>query len=254
MPPAGPSTPYVSTTELVRTKLPNFGYQAFFERQDTASKIEPVLEQFFAVNFSATVRGKFIEAGRELPQFPVRVGEMEKNIDRMMREKQSGSAKPVPKDPVRLDFAHAPTANLRTLRLGLTQFLLQEYQYYLDTFHRYGLHHPLNWYRTRQVNHAEEQLSRLPTFSPEIPALMIPAEKDPALPPAMAKSPAVMKCFPGRNLRVSPPVKGADHWLLQVRGKSHARQGACNLRPLACRTSASVTGSRTCSQTLSTRS
>ncbi|BGP21408.1 soluble epoxide hydrolase [Rhodotorula toruloides] len=189
MPPAGPSTPYVSTIDLVRTKLPNFGYQAFFEREDAASKIEPVLEQFLAVNFSATVRGKFVEAGRELPQFPVKEGEMESNIDRMMREKRSGKAKPVPKDP--------------------------EYQYYLDTFSRHGLHHPLNWYRTRRINHTEEQASRLPAFSPDIPALMIPAEKDPALPPAMAKSPAVMKSFPGGNLRVLPVVKEADHWLLQ---------------------------------------
>lgn len=92
---------------------------------------------------------------------------------------------------------------------------LQEYHYYLETFRKHGLYHPLNWYRTRRINHEEEQAARLGPVPAHIPALMIPAEKDPALPPAMADNPAVRKCFSG-NLRVLPPIKGGDHWVLQV--------------------------------------
>lgn len=93
--------------------------------------------------------------------------------------------------------------------------ILQEYHYYLNTFRKHGLYHPLNWYRTRRINHLDEQESRIGPVPAHIPALMIPAELDPALPPAMADSPAVKKCFPGGNLRVLPPVKGGDHWVLQ---------------------------------------
>lgn len=92
---------------------------------------------------------------------------------------------------------------------------MQEYLYYLRTFKKHGLHAPLNWYRTRRVNYFEEQQSGLShSFPAHIPALLLPAENDPALPPGMAKSQG--KYFPGGNLRVEV-IKGADHWLLQVR-------------------------------------
>ncbi|KAG0661846.1 hypothetical protein C6P46_003737 [Rhodotorula mucilaginosa] len=189
MPPAKPGVPFLPTEKLVRTKLPNFGYQLFFAREDSAAKIESALEQFLTTNFSPSVRALAYANGKPMPQFPVKEGEMEQRIEGILEAKSRGETRPVPQDP--------------------------EYHYYLNTFRKHGLYHPLNWYRTRRINHLDEQESRIGPVPAHIPALMIPAELDPALPPAMADSPAVKKCFPGGNLRVLPPVKGGDHWVLQ---------------------------------------
>ncbi|GAA5997287.1 alpha/beta hydrolase [Rhodotorula paludigena] len=188
MPPASsPSDRLLSTEALVRTKVPNFGYQLFFEREDTAGKIEDVLDQFLALNFSPTARAEAVKGGRKLPQMPVEEGGLEKSIAKQAERKRSGKARTPPQDP--------------------------EYLYYLRTFEKHGLHAPLNWYRTRRVNYFEEQQSGLShSFPAHIPALLFPAENDPALPPGMAKSQG--KYFPGGNLRVEV-IKGADHWLLQ---------------------------------------
>ncbi|GJN92183.1 hypothetical protein Rhopal_005213-T1 [Rhodotorula paludigena] len=188
MPPASsPSDRFLSNEVLVRTKVPNFGYQLFFEREDTAGKIEEVLDQFLALNFSPTARAEAVKGGRKLPQMPVEEGGLEKSIAKQAERKRSGKARSPPQDP--------------------------EYLYYLGTFKKHGLHAPLNWYRTRRVNYFEEQESGLShSFPAHIPALLLPAENDPALPPGMAKSQG--KYFPGGNLRVEV-IKGADHWLLQ---------------------------------------
>lgn len=86
----------------------------------------------------------------------------------------------------------------------------------LDIYRRSGLRGPLNWYRNRSVNFNDEQAANLPAeFPAHIPALQLPAELDPALPPSMCMAPSVLKCFPAGNLEVRM-IKGADHWLLQV--------------------------------------
>lgn len=99
----------------------------------------------------------------------------------------------------------------------------------LDLYARSGLRGPLNWYRTRRINFDDEQAANLPAeFPAHIPALQLPAESDPALPPSMCTAPAVLKCFPAGNLEIKM-LKGADHWCLQVR--------FCCLEPyLACPT------------------
>lgn len=107
----------------------------------------------------------------------------------------------------------------------------QELLYYIETFKKHGMHAPLNWYRNRTVSALDEQASHVAaTFPAHIPALLLPAENDPALPPAMSDPKRMAKLFPGGNLRIEV-IKGADHWALQVRlslpiapvGRSRAR-------------------------------
>lgn len=101
MPPAKPGVPFTPTEELVRTKLPNFGYQLFFAREDSNVKIEEALEQFLTTNFSPSVRALASEGGKPMPQFPVKVGEMESRMDGIIEAKRRGESRPVPTDPVR---------------------------------------------------------------------------------------------------------------------------------------------------------
>jgi hypothetical protein len=112
---------------------------------------------------------------------------------------------------------------LRLYVLRLSHFWLraqltsppQELDVYLNAYRKGGFAAPLNWYRTRQINFREEQLANLPPFPPHIPCLQLPASHDAALPPSMALSPAVLRCFPAGNLDVRV-LEGADHWCLHV--------------------------------------
>lgn len=90
----------------------------------------------------------------------------------------------------------------------------QEFDVYLNAFRESGFAGPLCWYKTRLINSRDEQEAALPTFPAEIAALHVVALHDAALPPQMARSPAVLKRFPGGNLEIKE-VDG-DHWLLQV--------------------------------------
>ncbi|GAA5829814.1 hypothetical protein JCM3770_005370, partial [Rhodotorula araucariae] len=189
LPPAQPDQPLFSDEELVRNKLPNFGYQLFFKTEAASAKLDEALPQFLTVSFSAPVRAKLRASGREIPQMEVEEGGLEKRVDQMIETQRKGQAPPLPNDP--------------------------EFLYYLSTFRKYGMHHPLNWYRNRRACALEERASPLPaTFPAHIPALLLPAEHDAALPPAMSDPRKMRKTFPGGNLRVEL-LKGADHWALQ---------------------------------------
>ncbi|MCJ1257969.1 hypothetical protein MMC24_005797 [Lignoscripta atroalba] len=56
--------------------------------------------------------------------------------------------------------------------------------YYVDQYARNGVHGPLNWYRTHEINFEEER--KLEKSTIEIPVLFIQALRDSALPPAMS--------------------------------------------------------------------
>lgn len=152
-------------------------------------------------------------------------GVMQRIIEGWIEKKKNGEQLKQPtSEPV--SFQSTAGARLRFEGKFLTSGLpraIQEYDYYLSTFQKNGLHHPLNWYRTRQINFLEEQEARIAPFPANIPALVLSAAKDDALPPAMAKNKAVLKCFPGGNLSVKV-IEGADHWVLQVSlDSSHRR-------------------------------
>lgn len=103
MPPAPLSAPYTPLEKLVRTKVPQFGYQIFFSSPDSAAKFEVpgVLEYFLAGSFSATVKEAKIKAGKKTGAMPVKEGEFEKNLDRLRVRAEKGELGEMPNDPVR---------------------------------------------------------------------------------------------------------------------------------------------------------
>lgn len=77
----------------------------------------------------------------------------------------------------------------RLPHLGGTPLLSdEEMEYYVREFARSGVRGPLNWYRTREINHADElELVRSGATRVTMPALFIQALQDVALPPELAK-------------------------------------------------------------------
>jgi soluble epoxide hydrolase/lipid-phosphate phosphatase len=65
----------------------------------------------------------------------------------------------------------------------------EEMDWYVKQYAIHGMHGPLNWYRTGELNHADEveYAAKLEGFVFEMPVLFITASKDAALPPAMSK-------------------------------------------------------------------
>ena len=64
----------------------------------------------------------------------------------------------------------------------------EELDYYVQEYCRNGMRGPLNWYRTRKVNY-DEEVVLLKDGPPKIkvPALVISAKQDPALPPRLTE-------------------------------------------------------------------
>ncbi|KAI8918248.1 Alpha/Beta hydrolase protein [Powellomyces hirtus] len=92
-----------------------------------------------------------------------------------------------------------PTNPDRSPKMKLSE---KEFEYYCKQFARTGFHGPLNWYRTRRVNFEDEQgdLARRIT----IPALMVLAEEDAALPPVMARNmPALVSKLTMKKLKTA---------------------------------------------------
>jgi len=98
-------------------------------------------------------------------------------------------------------------------KVGKTPLMSKkEMDYYVDQYSRTGLHGPLNWYRTRQVNWEEErELSKLTI---DIPTLFVQASKDSVLKPEM--SAGMDKYLP--NLTRREIV--AQHWVLWERSEA----------------------------------
>ena len=78
-------------------------------------------------------------------------------------------------------------------KLGMTRLLSEaELEYYTQEYARHGLHGPMNWYRTREVNYVEElehffkdgRVKERPRIEQEV--LFVLATKDQALKPEMA--------------------------------------------------------------------
>ncbi|KAK8058872.1 hypothetical protein PG994_009320 [Apiospora phragmitis] len=92
--------------------------------------------------------------------------------------------------------------------------------FYVREYSRHGLHGPTNWYRTRRLNFEDE----LPRFVPQggdsnspkkewrfkCPAMVVMAEKDITLPPALADG--TEKWFEGPGGLRKEVVKGVGHW------------------------------------------
>ncbi|KAK8003235.1 hypothetical protein PG989_002954 [Apiospora arundinis] len=88
--------------------------------------------------------------------------------------------------------------------------------YYVREYARHGLHGPTNWYRTRRINF-EDELPRFVVAKEgdeewrcQCPAMVVMAEKDITLPPALADG--TEKWFEGPGGLRKEVVKGVGHW------------------------------------------
>ncbi|SLM37633.1 epoxide hydrolase [Lasallia pustulata] len=146
-------TPYLAPSkdlepleELVKTKLPNFGYQLQLASGDVEKVItsRDELRQFLNALYGG--KGPNGEVG-----FTVQEGLLVQNLP----------------------------------KLGPSPVISEKYlNYYTDQYARNGIHSTLNWYRTREVNF-EEELELKKTII-DIPVLFIFATKDAVLPRAMS--------------------------------------------------------------------
>ncbi|RKP09651.1 putative epoxide hydrolase [Thamnocephalis sphaerospora] len=106
-----------------------------------------------------------------------------------------------------VDISKADKWHQRGTQVPVSQLLTpEERDYYVSTFRNSGFRGPLSWYRMRKINYEEDQ--GLPSRI-ELPALMITAEHDTALPPSMA---AKMPQF-FSNLTMEA-AKDCGHWLM----------------------------------------
>ncbi|KAK7998887.1 hypothetical protein PG991_014562 [Apiospora marii] len=87
--------------------------------------------------------------------------------------------------------------------------------FYVQEYGRHGLHGPTNWYRTRRLNFEDELPEFVATGSRKewrckCPAMVVMAEKDITLPPALADG--TEKWFEGPGGLRKEVVKGVGHW------------------------------------------
>ncbi len=145
-----PSEVYLSKKEVVR-RLPNFGYQAQFDGTEVDEGVvgREKIRAFLSIMFGARRRdGQVV--------FDVAKG-------------------------VRVD-------KLEPKEIGETPLLSrEEMEFYVDEYVRNGIRGPLSWYKTGRVNYDEERkLIEDGKTRVTVPALMVVAKRDSALPPIMA--------------------------------------------------------------------
>ncbi|KAI1132929.1 Alpha/Beta hydrolase protein [Nemania abortiva] len=143
-----PSAVRIDLAEMVK-KLPNFGYQVHLANGDAEKIVEKSPERIRG--FINGLFGGTTPDGK--PVFTVDVGVREENID---------------------SIRQSPLMSKE-----MTDFYVQE-------FSRHGLRGPCNWYRTRDINADDEEKVAGDNFKFPMPAMLIMADKDAALPAWMA--------------------------------------------------------------------
>ncbi|KAL7626911.1 hypothetical protein AAE478_003685 [Parahypoxylon ruwenzoriense] len=168
-----PSPVKVSLEETVK-KLPNFRYQLQLSSPVAETIVNKSPERLRG--FLNGVYGGVTADGKHM--FSTEIGVIEENLEKIQ--------------PSRL------------VDPGIIDHYVQEYS-------RHGLHGPCNWYRTRELNgEADLELAKDPSFRFKIPAMLVMAEKDAALPPHLAEGQE--KHFAGPFKLES--VAGSSHWVM----------------------------------------
>lgn len=145
-----PSEVFLTKEEVVE-RLPNFGYQAQFERTE-------VEEAVVGRDKIRTLLGVMYGAQREdkQPAFTIAKG-----VD--LEKLEVGK------------FGESPLVSR------------EELDFYADEYARNGMKGPLSWYKTNRVNYDEEKgLLEKGKTRVTVPSLMVVASRDGALPPAMS--------------------------------------------------------------------
>ncbi|KAI0199687.1 Alpha/Beta hydrolase protein [Astrocystis sublimbata] len=144
-----PSSTSMSIEELVK-KLPNFTYQL----QLSGGGTEAIVAKSPEVRLRAFLNGLYGGVTPEgKPAFTVSHGLVEENIDAIERSPLF--------TPEMIDF-------------------------YYQEYARHGIRGPCNWYRTRELNAADEKVLAADNFKFPMPAMLLMADKDAALPVWMA--------------------------------------------------------------------
>lgn len=163
-----PMKQFISTEELVKGPIPQFGYQLHLASPEVEGRIKSKddIRKFLHGLYGA--RGP----RREVPFTP------EKGV------------------------------NFEVLQTVGETFLLsrKEMDYYVDQYHRNGLHGTVNWYRTRRANYDDELDLTKTTI--DVPTLFIQATRDSVLRPEMAQG--MQKYLP----RLTFAEVEATHWAL----------------------------------------
>ncbi|KAL4783261.1 alpha/beta-hydrolase [Aspergillus varians] len=170
-----PPLPVVVSLEQAVERVPQFKYQL-----QLASGVAEAIAMKSRAHLSGFLRSCFGAVTAEgLPGFDVSVGLVEERLETV-------GASPLVGEDI-LDF-------------------------YVQEYSRNGLHGPMNWYRTRLIV-GEEELPLARTQSPfrfSMPAMIVMAGQDPALPPSLADGQE--EFFPaGLKKEV---IEGASHWVL----------------------------------------
>ncbi|KAJ8122167.1 hypothetical protein ONZ43_g1572 [Nemania bipapillata] len=143
-----PSSVKMSIPELVE-KMPNFRYQLQLSSGGAEEIVAKSPERLRA--FINGAYGGVTPEGKHA--FTVDVGVREENID----------------------------------SIGQSPLMTKEMtDFYVEQFSRHGLRGPCNWYRTRELNSADEEVLVDPNFQFSMPAMLLMADKDAALPTWMA--------------------------------------------------------------------
>ncbi|KAK4225533.1 putative epoxide hydrolase [Podospora fimiseda] len=149
-----PNPQFMDKKTIVEHVLPNFGYQLQFEALDLENKImsqgRDGIRKFLSCLYGAKVKetGKSAMTG-------------EKGIELELFDGEQIGKSPLVSD--------------------------EELEFYVSEYERNGIHGPLNWYRTWEVNFQEErELINEGRLKISQPALIVTASRDIALPPAMA--------------------------------------------------------------------
>ncbi|KAI1268634.1 hypothetical protein F5Y18DRAFT_415311 [Xylariaceae sp. FL1019] len=171
-----PMNPVKQTLEELVEKLPNFKYQL----QLAGGEAEQIIAKDPEKRLRGFLNGMF---GGSTPEgghvFTIDRGVVEENIDSI------GPSPMVSKD--------------------IIDFYVQEY-----SRHSPSLHGPCNWYRTRWTNANDEaELAKEP-FKFPMPAMLVMAENDAALPPWLAKG---QEQYFAAGLRLEL-LKGSSHWAM----------------------------------------
>lgn len=173
--PYWPPSPVKVSFEDFLAKAPNFSYQ----RQLASGEAEKIIDKS-PENLRGFVNGMLggttPDGG---PAFTIEVGAIEENLPKI------GPARLASPDIV---------------------------DYYVQEFARHGLHGPTNWYRTRDLNGSDEEelAKKEPNFKFKLPAMLLMAEKDGALPPRLAEGQE--KYFEGPFK--SELIPNSSHWAM----------------------------------------
>ncbi|TPX10862.1 uncharacterized protein E0L32_008251 [Thyridium curvatum] len=169
--PYAPPLPVYVDVDALAARLPNFGYQRQFAGDDIVARIASPqrIRQFLTA-----LQGGRTPAGE--PGFSTAEGVLYDRVDALR--------------PARVMSG-------------------EEMDYYVAEYARNGMRGPTNWYRTRKVNY-DDEVELLKEGPPRIrvPSMIVLAENDPAIPPALANG--MEKHFDDLTKRTVP----GSHWVL----------------------------------------